>query len=251
MSRCLKRTLDCGGAPYTEHQLRERCRTAISNEGVEAVISIRIKGVRGHGLKKQRRLFPHGPLGKVWRAETGLLHVEYSAAALLSALSGQHAVFRAMAHHYTSVFGGSYPQQMPLALAMQFAQQHLRVEVDPEIVECVFQKSPPSAFGNAWRVIVDLLEVEHIALQRRWKSVDMQRWKSAGLTSPLLCALKTRPGAGSQSMSSMVFRGLSQREAKLLERFRKADEPGKVFIEQGASFAAAAVTTAVVQKEIA
>lgn len=235
VDRCLKRALDGSGIPYTELRLADRCSLDISYHGPEARTSVRMKGVRGCGLKKSRRLIPAGPLGEIQYASSGQLHVEFPSVALLAALRGHSTAHHALAGYYTSATGPFFLEQMPVQLGTQFAQEHLSIEIDPEVVETLIQNNPPGPFGNSHTVIFYLLEVEQIARKRRWKSVDLSKWRSAGLNWPLL----PHPRATPVSLKPMgrIFR-VSERHAKLLRLFEQADEAGKARIEKAAAAAA-------------
>lgn len=237
VDRCLKRARDYNNVPYSKQRLVERCSLDISLYGPEARTSVRMKGVRGRGLKKHRRLIPSGPLGEIQYAEPGLLNIEFPSVALLTALKDNSKVREALADYYTGSSTAAYPKQMPLALAVQFAQEHLSVELDPEVVEVAFkQHEPAEPFGNGWLLIHLLLEVEHVAVKRRWKSLDLAKWRKAGLTWPLIRPERVRPVA--PKPQGVVYQ-VSERHAKLLRLFDQADEAGKLYIEQSAALAAA------------
>jgi hypothetical protein len=236
VDRCLKRALDDSGIPYTEHRLAERCSLDISYHGPEARTSVRMKGVRGYGLKKCRRLLPSGPPGEVQYTSSGLLHIDFPSVALLAALRGHSAAHHALAGFYTDSSGARYPQQMPVELGAQFALEHIDVEIDLDVVEALIQNNPPAPFGNAHHVIFYLLEVEHIARKRRWKRVDLAKWRSAGLTWPLVRLERGRPA--SPKPFGSTYR-VSERHAKLLRLFDQADEAGRARIEEAAALVAA------------
>ncbi|RMA56477.1 hypothetical protein C8C96_4894 [Acidovorax sp. 100] len=237
VDKCLRRALDPSGMPYTEHRLVERCSLDISYHGQEARTSVRMKGVRGYGLKKCRRLLPSGPPGEIKHATSGLLHIDFPSVALLAALRGQSVAHHALAGFYMGYSGARYPQQMPVELGGQFAQQHLEVEIDLDVVEALIQNNPPGPFGNSRQVIFDLLEVEHIARKRRWKRVDLAKWRSAGLTWPLVRLERAPPVAPRPLVAT--YR-VSERHARLLRLFDQADEAGKGRIEQAAESAVSA-----------
>lgn len=240
VDRCMKRASDLSGTPYTQYRLAEHCLRDISIYGPEARTSVRLKGVRGYGLKKSRRLIPAGPLGEIQYASSGQLHVEFPSVALLAALRGHSTAHHALAGYYTSVSGALFSERMPVQLGAQFAQEHLSVEIDPEVVEALIQNNPQGPFGNSRAVIFYLLEVEHIARLRRWKSVDLAKWRSAGLTWPVLTLPRVRPD--SPKPIGTLYR-VSERHARLLRLFDQADQAGKEHIEQAATAAAAALKT--------
>lgn len=195
VDRCIKRASDCSGAPYTQHRLAERCSLDISYLGQEARTSVQMKGARGHGLKKHRRIIPLGPPGEIRYASSGLLHIDFPSVELLAALRGDSAAFHALAGFYTAASECPYQQQMPMELAIQFAHEHISVEIDPDVVDALIQNNPPGPFGNSRQLICHLLEVEHIARKRRWKRVDLARWRSAGLAWPLVRLPRARPSS--------------------------------------------------------
>lgn len=240
VDRCIKRALDWSGIPYTEHRLVERCSLDISYHGPEAHTSVRMKGKRGYGLKKCRRLLPSGPLGEVQYCSSGLLHIDFPSVALLAALRGQSAAHHALAGFYTDFSGATYPQQMPVELGAQFALEHIDAEIDLDVIEALIQNVPPAPFGNSRLVIFHLLEVEHIARNRRWKRVDLAKWRSAGLTWPLDRLSRARPA--SPRPVGTTYR-VSERHAKLLRLFDQADETGRAHIEQAAVSVAARLMT--------
>lgn len=238
VDRCIKRASDLSGTPYTRTTLVERCSLDISYDGPEARTSVQMKGVRGHGLRKNRRLLPSGPLGEIlFSTSAKKLHIEFPSVELLVALRGQSAAFQALAGYYTDSLESRYPKQMQLELALQFAHEQIGVEIDPDVVEAVIQSIPSGPFGNSRLLIYHLLEVEHAASKRRWKSVDLAKWRSAGLTWPVVRLLPSRPIA--PKPEGTVSR-VSDRHAELLRLFDQADETGKLHIEQGAAFAVAA-----------
>lgn len=235
VDRCLKRALDADGTPYTEHRLAERCALDISNLGPEARTSIRMKGVRGYGLKKTRRLMPSGPPGEVQYTSPGFLHIDFPSVAMMAALRGHSSAHHALAGFYAASSGARYPQEMSVDLGVRFALEHIDVEIDPDVVEALIQNTPSNPFGNSRLVIFHLLEVEHIARRRRWKRVDLTKWRSAGLTWPLIRLERPRPVA--TRPVEQIYR-VSDRHAKLLRLFDQADEAGKAHIEQAAAHAA-------------
>lgn len=170
VDRCLKRARDYGGVPFTKQRLASRCFSDISMHGPEANTSVRLKGTRGLGLKRQRRLFPSGPLGVIRYAEPGVLEVEFPSVELLTALDGRHTARRALAAFFTGP-SKAFPDKMPVAVALQFAQQHLRVDLDPEVVELAHQNTTDEPFGNGSNLIQQLLEIEDVAVARRWKTL--------------------------------------------------------------------------------
>ena len=235
LDRCMNRARDLNGTPYTQYRLAEHCSRDISNYGPEARTPVRMKGVRGYGLKKSRRLIPKGPLGEIQYASSGYLHIDFPSVALLAALRGHSTAHNALARYYTSASGAHFPEQMPAQLGVQFAQEHLSVEIDPEVVETLIQNNPPAPFGNSRQIISHLLEVDHIARKRRWKRVDLAKWGSAGLTWPLLTLPRAKP---SLPKPMVGISRLLERHAKLLRLFEQADEAGKAHIEQAAATAA-------------
>ncbi|WP_139093330.1 hypothetical protein [Delftia sp. JD2] len=235
VDRCLKRARDYGGVPFTKQRLASRCFSDISMHGPEANTSVRLKGTRGLGLKKQRRLFPSGPLGVIRFAEPGVLEVEFPSVELLTALDGRHTARGALAAFFTGP-SKAFPEKMPLALALQFAQQNLRVDLDPEVVELVYQNSAAKPIGNSRLLIQELLEIEDVAVARRWKTLDMGKWRAAGLTWPLIRPLRAR-SLPPKTSGRMYL--VCERHAKLLRHFDQADDAGKLFIEQSAFLAAA------------
>lgn len=236
VDRCLKRAINSTDTPYTEHRLVERCSLDISYHGPEARTSVRMKGVRGYGLKKSRRLMPSGPPGEIQYTSPGLLHIDFPSVALLAALRGHSAALYALAGYYTDSLEARYPQQMPVELGVQFALEHIQVELDLDVVEALIQNNPSAPLGNARQVIFHLLEVEHIARKRRWKRVDLAKWRSAGLVWPLDRSPRARPAP--PRPVGTTYR-VSERHAKLLSLFAQADEAGKAHIEQAAAAAAA------------
>lgn len=48
VDKFLKRAIDSGGIPFTEHRLVERCSLDISYLGPEARTTVRMKGMRGY-----------------------------------------------------------------------------------------------------------------------------------------------------------------------------------------------------------
>lgn len=236
VDRCLKRALDWSGKPYTEHRLAEQCSLDISYHGPEARTSVRMRGVRGYGLKKCRRLLPSGPLGEVQYTSHGLLDIDFPSVALLAALRGHSAAHHALAGFYTDSLGARYPQQMPVELGVRFALERIDVEIDLDVVEALIQNNPPTPFGNAHHVIFYLLEVEYIARKRRWKRVDLAKWRSAGLTWPLVRLERARPA--SPKLFGTTYR-VSERHAKLLRLYDRADEAGRARIEEAAALVVA------------
>lgn len=238
VDRCIKRASDLSGTPHTRSTLVERCLLDISYDGPEARTSIHMKGERGYGVRKNRRLLPSGPLGEIrFATAPKMLHIEFPSVELLVALRGQSAAFQALAGYYTDSLEARYPQQVQLELALQFAHEHISIEIDLDVVEAVIQHIPSGPFGSSRLLIYHLLEVEHAALKRRWKSVDLAKWRSAGLTWPVVRLLPSRPIA--PKPEGTVYR-VSDRHAKLLRLFDRADEAGKLHIEQGAAFVVAA-----------
>ena len=67
--------------------------------------------------------------------------------------------------------------------------------------------------------------------------MDLGKWVSAGLTWPLVRPVSKRLQVAAKP-PGVVYR-LTERHAKLLRLFDKADEVGKQHLEQAASFAAA------------
>jgi hypothetical protein len=232
VDRCLKRAIDWNGTPYTEHRLVEQCTLDISYNGPEARSSVRMKGVRGYGVKKTRRLLPSGPLGEIQYTSPGLLHVDFPSVPLLAALRGHSAAHNALAGYYTDSSGARHPQQMTVELGAQFSQEHIDLEIDLDVVEALILNNPQAPFGNSRLVIFEMLEVAQVARKRRWKTVDVAKWRSAGLTWPLVRMELARPAAPPRPMGT-TYR-MSERHTKLLRLFDLADETGRARIEQAA-----------------
>lgn len=249
LDRYLRRAYDYNDKPHTQTSLVQRCRLDIEFEGPDSCTEVRVKGTTGYGLKKHRRLFPSGPLGEVKYESSGFLRVEFPSVALLAALTRGNCVDSPLATYYTNHAEEPYPQHMPLELAIQFAHKHLKVEIDPEAIEILFRNYPPNPYiGNSSShlLICDMLEIERVAIKRRWKSVNLQKWQAAGLAWPLERRLERRAPAhvvrsstAPQEPVSRLYR-LTQRQAKLLLLFAQTDEIGKQHIEQSAAMAAVA-----------
>lgn len=238
VSRYLKRACDPHGMPYTKQKLVEMCQREIRYDGPDAKTEVQLKGVRGQGLKKHRRLLPSGPLGKVRAAYQGLLSIEFPSTQLLATLTSDSDVVSALASHYTHHAEPVYPAQMTVELAVKFAHESLRVEFDLEVIEALHQNNPCRSYGNAYALISDMLRVEQKALEMRWKRVDLAKWKAAGLDWPIVPfePKMLRPIA---PKPAGVFYRITERQAKLLQLFDASDEVGKFHIEQAAAFAAA------------
>ena len=238
LNKCLKRAINFSGTPLTQQTLVDRCQRDIEFDGPQAHTLVLMRGERGLGLKKHRRLVPAGPLGDVRHASAGHLHIEFPSVGMLIALKGHTEAFLALSGYFTEKSEVPYPSQMTVELAAHFAQSNIGIEIDLDVIEALHQIVPAGPFGNGRWLIVHLLEIERIAAERRWKRVDLSRWCTAGLTWPVI-----RPGrrllAGPRPVGTL--HRVSERHAKLLRDFDKADEAGKLHIEQSATFAAAAV----------
>lgn len=232
VDRCIKRALDWSGKPYTSYHLVQRCTLDISYDGPEACTEVRMKGVRGYAVKRCRRLIPLGPLGEIRFTSQGLLHIDFPSVALLAALSGHWAAHSALASYYTDPSCARYPRQMSVELGVQFSQEHIDLEIDQDVIEALIKNNPPAPFGNSHQVIFHLLEVEQISKKRRWKRVDLAKWRSAGLTWPLVRLERARPA--SPKPFGTTYR-VSERHAKLLRLFDRADEVGRARIEEAAA----------------
>lgn len=237
IDRYLRRACDYSGKPYTTHRLAQRCEMDISREGPEAFTSVQLQGKQGRGHKKHRRLFPTAPLGKILYVCTGLLNIDFPSAELLAALRGRHAAFAALANHYIERSEHPYPLRIPPQLAIQFAQDHLRVEIDPEVIEAIAQSTAIGASSDTRHFIVHLLELELHARRQRWKRVDLARWRATGflrprVPTPFVGPPKPKP-------KGTVYR-VTERHAELLRLFDRADEAAKQHIVQFANFAAEA-----------
>lgn len=235
LNRYLKRACNLSGVSYTKQQLIEMCERDIRYDGPDAKTSVQLKGVRGQGLKKRRRLFPSGPLGEVRSVYESLLIIEFPSGPLLSALGTDFDVACALAHHYTEQAEPAYPTQMTVELAVKFAHENLRVEFEHEVIEALCQSNPCRGYGNAQALIRDLLSVEQTALKNRWKRVELAKWKAAGLHWPIV---QFQPSNFRPIVPSLVSQ-IVERRAKLLQLFDACDEAGKQHIEQAAAFAAA------------
>ncbi|MFN9470916.1 hypothetical protein [Acidovorax sp.] len=241
----LRRALGWDGKPFTKESLGDRCKLHIELYGRDAKTSVMLAGERGLGLKTRRRLFPTGPLGEINYASKGRLEIEFPSGDLLKALQGTYAVHSALIHHYLNHAEPPYPTDMPLELAIQFAHQCVDVRIAEDIVEALFARIAPSPIGNAYRIITGLLEVEDIASQRRWKVVDLQKWKASGLLEPVVQRpTPVRSNAPRSEPAGVVVR-VTERQARLLLQFDRLDEAGKRHVEQTAAFAAAAAAGAV------
>lgn len=230
LERCLKRTNTYSGKPHTQHSLSQLCCLDISMYGPDSRTSVQIKGVKGHGLKKHRRLLPYVPLGKVkYSCSNGFIDVEFPSVKLLDALGGQHTTFHPLISYYMEKL--NYPSNFSVSLAEKFANDHLDVEIDLDVIEAIIQYNSRSLFDNGHMVIRGLLEVEHEAKKRRWRTLDLSKWASAGLAYPLILPAKVqRPLPKEKSIPCY----LSERHAKLLRMFDAADENGKKSIESAA-----------------
>lgn len=243
VERCLKRTKDCRGAPYTKYSLAEVCALHVELYGRQATTCVRMRGVRGRDLKVHRRLFPSSPLGRVEYAHAGELSVEFPSFELLTSLRGHTHAHSTLAGYYIRSAEPAYPDRWPLSLAIQFAHQHISVELDADVLEAAFADSARMPLGNGHALIGCLLEVEHIARKRRWKRVDMVKWGAAGLTWPLVRPLPQTRSQGDSKAPGVLYR-VTKRHAKLLRLFDESDAAGKEHIEQAARFAAVRVAQA-------
>jgi hypothetical protein len=183
----LARALNYTGQSMTQDGLIRRCELDIEMYGRESVTDINMKGVVGMKKKTRRRLFPTGPLGNVHYESNGLLLVKFPSLDLLEGLDGPMSLRKhhALAKHYRENSETPYPEDLPLALALQMARQiTAHVEIGEDIVESVWQQcnSPFKCLSIA----TDLLRIEDEACKRRWKSVDLPRWEAAGLDWPAL-----------------------------------------------------------------
>ena len=237
VDRYLSRARDLDGTPYPKGKLIERCVREIQYDGPSATTVVRLKGVRGRGLKKHRRLIPTGPLGEVSYAVGGMLNLEFPSIAMLEALDGDTQVFKALATYYTENAEPPYPGQMTPELATKFAHENIRVEIDHDVIEALSKRNQNQTFPSAYAVIWDLLSVEKKALEMRWKRVDVATWKSAGLTLPVLDYERVPMLPPKPKPEGVLYR-LTERHAKLLQLFDKADEAGKLHMEQAALYAA-------------
>lgn len=241
LDRCLARVLDHDNTPLTKGKLLERCSRDVRHGGRQAKTDVYLKGNRGAGLKKHRSIFPSGPLGEVIFGDSGRLYLEFSSLALLGALGGPSAQHSALATHYLQWTKPPYPDTLSLPLAMQLAQQISEfAEIAEDVVEAIWSRQPRQWSSHA--IALHLLQVEDEAKKRRWKRVDLAKWKSVGLTLPVLDPpARSRPTAQipprPPKSPGVVFR-VTERHAGLLRLFDRADEDGKQHIEQAARFAA-------------
>lgn len=154
-------------------------------------------------------------------------------------LDSDFQVSSALARYYLNHAKPAYPAQMTVELAVKFAHENLRVEFDLDVIEALFQQQRFSlGVGNAYSLICDMLGVESKALEMRWKKVDVSKWRDAGLSWPVLRIAPKNPRPAPPKPQGVLHR-ISARHAKLLQLFEKADEAGKLHIEQSAVFAAA------------
>ena len=237
LDRYLKRAYSNNDKPHTKQSLKEQCEREITRDGPQARSVVLLKGQMGRGLKLQRRIFPDAPLGEVVRSGLGRLTVEFPSMSLLAALEGYYAAHAALAWYYLRSIDTPYPKNIEADLALQFAQEHLSIEIDLDIIEAVIASNRSNPiFGNSFLVFTSLFEIERTALMRRWKSVDLQKWRAAKLTRPLW----ERPAPRSTaSIEVGALYKVKERHAKLLHLYDQADEAGKQHIEQAAAFAAA------------
>lgn len=238
VDRYLRRARDHSGTPYTKSQLVDRCEKDVSYDGPEARTTVQLKGVRGSGLKKHRRLIPTGPLGEIRYGYDGLLSIEFPSVPLLAALGSDSQVISALARYYTRHAEPPYPAQMTVELAVKFAHENLRVELDHEVIEALCMNEQWHDLGNGYSLICDMLRVEQKALEMRWKRVELTKWRAAGLDWPVLRYEPKNPRPMPPKPVGVLYR-ISERHAQLLRLFDQADEAGKQHIEQAGAFAAA------------
>jgi len=170
LDRYLMRARDHSGALFTKSRLIDRCTRDVAYDGPEARTTVQLKGERGRGLKKHRRLIPNGPLGEIRYGFDGLLSIEFPSTQLLAALDSDFQVSSALARYYLNHAKPAYPAQMTVELAVKFAHENLRVEFDLDVIEALFQQQRFSlGVGNAYSLICDMLGVESKALEMRWK----------------------------------------------------------------------------------
>lgn len=237
VDRYLSRARDLSGTPYSKQQLVERCERDITYDGRAAQTTVQLKGVRGRGLKKHRRLIPSGPLGVIRYVAGGMLNLEFPSVALLAVLDGDSKVFSALARYYTQNAEPPYPDQMTLELAAKFAHEDICVEIDQEVIEQLCKSNLYRGVPNAYAIIWSLLQVEKKTLDMRWKRVELAKWKSAGLTWPILNYERKLMPPPKPKPEGVLYR-FTERHAKLLRLFDKADEAGKQHMEQAAIYAA-------------
>lgn len=236
--RYLARARDHSGTPYTKTQLLDRCERDVGFYGPDARTSVQLKGVRGRGLKSHRRLIPTGPLGEISHAYKGLLTIEFPSVSMLAALGSDGDVISALARYYTEYAEPAYPAHMTLELAVKFAHENLRPELDQDVIESIFHKKRfAPEFGNGFLLISDMLRVERKALELRWKRVSLAKWQAAGLDWPVVEIQPKNPRPIRPRSEGVVYR-VTERHAKLLRLFDAVDDAGKQHIEQAAVFAA-------------
>ncbi len=229
--------------PHTQESLKSLCKSDIARSGPEARSSVYLKGALGQGLKKHRRLFPNAPLGEVVRSELGMLQVEFDSLHLLAALGSDFDADAALASYYLNSIEKPYPKNITAELVLQFSQSHIEIEIDLDIAEALIAENVANEVtGNAYLIFIGLFQIERVAVSRRWKRVDLQKWRDAKLGGPLWGrpAPRTRPPVE----VGTLYR-VKDRHAKLLRLFEQADEAGKLHIEQAAAFAAAKRKSAV------
>ena len=236
-ARYLKRARDECGTPYTKAKLVVRGEDDIVDYGPDARTSVKIKGSKGSGLKKHRRLIPTGPLGEVQRAYDGFLTIDFPSRELLDALHVGSKAVNALARYFTSNAVPVYPKDMSLELAVKFAHESLRVELDRDVIEELLQQNPPSILGNGHAVILQLLYVEQKALEKKWKRVELEKWKAADQTWPVI-AIERKPMLPPTPRAEGVIYRITERQAKLLRLFDQADEAGKKHMEDAGLYAA-------------
>ena len=233
-ARYLSRALDYCDVPFTKEKLIERCINEIKYFGPYALISIRMKGVQGRGLKKHRRLIPNGPLGEIKSAYQGRLSIDFPAGQLLDVISGSYDRIVSLAHYFTESAEPAYNGNLNLELAMKFAHENLAVELDEDSVAAVLKQNPPNVLGNAYAIIMQLLYVEQRALALKWKRVELAKWIAAKQSWPLVPFVCDRKRPATPKPVEGVLYRISERQAKLLRLFDRADERGKKQIEQAA-----------------
>lgn len=238
LERCLTRARDLSDKQCTRDGVINICERDIWFEGTQAQTQLKLRGTRGRRQKEHRRLFPSGPLGVIlWESE-GMLTLEFPSVELLCSLAGPSKARSALASHFTERAEPKYPLQMTVGMAMEFAHRNLAVEIDPDLIEALFNSARSPGLRSGPLLIADLLEVESHVIKQRWKRVDLARWRTTGQISPWALADHSEgPRRAKVPDSSMVVHRITQRHAHLLSLFEKAGEGDKKQIELAASMA--------------
>lgn len=174
--RLVSKLYSYSDTPCLAKDVINRCQSAIRFDGKNAEVDFQMKGSKGKGIMKRRRMFPSGPLGKVISTYgNNKLYMEFSAKEILRFLDAYEELRDAIQRYVIDKWGVSITkEQFPL-----FVNSVIDIEIEAEFSNKLFDNSR----GSVITLCNDLIKIEKLAEEKGWRVMTEIKWGKRSLLS--------------------------------------------------------------------